>query len=406
MLTALSAGRVLGANDRIRVGLIGAGGRGNQLWPVFVKQPGVEPIAVCDVYEPFVERAITVSEGKAKGYKDFRHLLDRQDIDAVIIAPPDHWHAIMTVMACEAGKDVYVEKPLSLVAAEGRKMADAVRAHKRIAQTGSQQRSSAHYQEAVQLIKEGGLGEVRQIKAGYTRNVYPGFKPLDVDASKLDWDMWLGPAPAVPFDPFRSIYHFRWFWDYSGGQMTNWGAHNLDIARWIIGAKAPTKVSGVGGRYALNDGGETPDVQEVLYDFPGCVVTWTGREINEGNRMFLDIHGSKGTMELTRGGYRIRPEVVGQGKDRKPAMAEVEVASRNDMVEAHIQNFLDCARSRKTPNTDIEEGHQTSIVCHLGNLATRLGRTMQWDAEKEKVIGDPEANKALQPDYRKPWKLG
>ena len=406
MLTALSAGRVLGANDRIRVGLIGAGGRGNQLWPVFVKQPGVEPIAVCDVYEPFVERAITVSEGKAKGYKDFRHLLDRQDIDAVIIAPPDHWHAIMTVMACEAGKDVYVEKPLSLVAAEGRKMADAVRAHKRIAQTGSQQRSSTHYQEAVQLIKEGGLGEVRQIKAGYTRNVYPGFKPLDVDASKLDWDMWLGPAPAVPFDPFRSIYHFRWFWDYSGGQMTNWGAHNLDIARWIIGAKAPTKVSGVGGRYALNDGGETPDVQEVLYDFPGCVVTWTGREINEGNRMFLDIHGSKGTMELTRGGYRIRPEVVGQGKDRKPAMAEVEVASRNDMVEAHIQNFLDCVRSRKTPNTDIEEGHQTSIVCHLGNLATRLGRTIQWDAEKEKAIGDPEANKALQPDYRKPWKLG
>jgi predicted dehydrogenase len=291
------------------------------------------------------------------------------------------------------------------VAAEGRKMADAVRAHKRIAQTGSQQRSSAHYQEAVQLIKEGGLGEVRQIKAGYTRNVYPGFKPLDVDASKLDWDMWLGPAPAVPFDPFRSIYHFRWFWDYSGGQMTNWGAHNLDIARWIIGAKAPTKVSGVGGRYALNDGGETPDVQEVLYDFPGCVVTWTGREINEGHRMFLDIHGSKGTMELTRGGYRIRPEVVGQGKERKPAMAEVEVASRNDMVEAHIQNFLDCVRSRKTPNTSIEEGHYTAVVCHLGNLATRLGRTMQWDAEKEKVIGDPEANKALQPDYRKPWKL-
>lgn len=290
--TVLRAQGVLGANARINVGLIGCGGRGRAVWQRFRKQPDVNPVAVCDVYEPFLNRA--AGESSLAALKDFRRLLDRNDIDAVLVATPDHWHALQTVMACEAGKDVYTEKPLSLTVREGRLMADAARKHGRIVQTGSQQRSGAHYRRAITLLQDGAIGPVHRIAAGFTRNVIPGFVARELQkglTSELDWNMWLGPAPLVPFDPYRCIYHFRWFWNHSGGQMTNFGAHDLDIARWALGAKGPASVAGFGGRYEIKDGGETPDVQEVLYNFPdarlgggkGCVVSWTGREIGTSN---------------------------------------------------------------------------------------------------------------------------
>jgi predicted dehydrogenase len=192
-----------------------------------------------------------LTEGRAKGFKDFRQLLEEKDIDAVIVATPDHWHALITIAACDAGKDVYCEKPLSLAVVEGRKMVEAARKYGRIVQTGSQQRSGSHYAQAVKLIQDGGIGEVHRIHAGMQRNISPGLKATEMASgltAAMDWDMWLGPAPMRPFDSFRCIYNFRWFWDYSGGQMTNWGAHPLDIARWITGAEAPTEVSGFGGR--------------------------------------------------------------------------------------------------------------------------------------------------------------
>jgi predicted dehydrogenase len=410
----LRAKGVLGANDRINVGLIGCGGRGSAVWQRFLKQPDVNPVAVADVYEPFLHRA--KATGSVSAFKDFRHLLDRKDVDAVIVATPDHWHAIQTVRACEAGKDVYTEKPLSLTVHEGRVMADAARAHHRIVQTGSQQRSGAHYAQAVKLLQEGAIGAVHKISAGFTRNIIPGFVARELHnglTADLDWDMWLGPAPKVPFDPYRCIYHFRWFWSYSGGQMTNWGAHDLDISRWALRADAPSNVAAFGGRYALKDGGETPDVQEVIYNFPdamlgggkGCVVTWTAREIGSSRSEPLVFHGTKGTLALSRRGFIITPEVwKGDPQNNTPAMAPVEQPGL-EMDSAHVRNFLDCVKTRTRPVADVEEGHRTATMCHLGNIAMRLGRSLRWDSVKEQCMGDAEANRQLHYDYRKPWKL-
>jgi predicted dehydrogenase len=408
--TALSASRVWGANDRVRMGLIGSGGRGREDWGNFLKQPEVEPMAVCDVYDPHREQGIALTGGRAKPFKDFRRLLEEKDIDAVIVAAPDHWHALMTVAACDAGKDVYCEKPLSLMVQEGRKMVDAAHRNKRVVQAGSQQRSGAHYIQAVELIQNGRIGEVHRIEAGMQRNIFPGLKPTALAGgltSALDWNMWLGPASEVPFDPFRCIYNFRWFWDYSGGQMTNWGAHHLDIARWIVNEVAPSTVSGAGGRFALTDGGETPDVQQVTYRFNKTVVTWTTSEIGEGDPLTLNIYGTKGMMTLLRSGFKIKPETMAKpdSKERLPLMDAMEVKGA-DLNVPHIRNFLDCVKSRQRPNADVEEGHRTAVMCHLGNISTRLGRTLAWDAAEERITEDVEANQWLMKPYRAPWKLG
>lgn len=409
--SALSSLRVVGANDRVNMGLIGCGDRGQQVWGAFLKQQDFNPVAVCDVYQPFLEKAATDSGGKVSKFEDFRRLLEMKDVDAVYVATPDHWHALPTVLACDAGKDVYVEKPLSLTIDEGRKMLDAARKNKRVVQTGSQQRSGPHYQRAVELLRAGKIGPIHKITVGYTRNAMPGFKPRELGPEKpptLNWDMWLGPAPLVPYDPFRCIYHFRWFWDYSGGQMTNWGAHNLDIARWVLGAKGPDAVAAFGGRYEIKDGGETPDIQEVLYSFPGCVVTWEGREVNRTRDEYLAFHGTLGTLNMMRDGFKVIPEVW-KGKSSRnetPAMEPMEMSGDSrGMDTLHVRNFLDCVKSRKRPNADVEDGHLTATMCHLGNIATRLGRSLKWDCDKEVFVGDSEANKMLARPYRKPWKI-
>jgi predicted dehydrogenase len=408
-MSALSATRVMGANDRIRMGLIGSGGRGREDWTTFLKQPDVEPVAVADVYAPFLEKGIAMTEGRAKGFKDYRQLLEQKEIDAVIVATPDHWHALMTIAACEAGKDVYCEKPLSLAIVEGRKMVEAARKHNRVVQTGSQQRSGSHYAQAVKLIQDGGIGAVHRIQAGMQRNIYPGLQPTEMASGlspALDWNMWLGPAPQRPFDPFRCIYNFRWFWDYSGGQMTNWGAHHLDIARWIVGAEAPSEVSGFGGRFALTDGGETPDIQQVNYQFGKVVVNWTVSEIAQGQGFTLDIYGTKGMLTLLRNGFKVLPEMIAPpgSKEKKPAMEALQVKG-GDLNGAHARDFLDCVKSRRRPNADVQEGHRSAVMCHLGNISTRLGRSLKWDASKEQVVADAEANQMLSRPYRAPWRL-
>jgi predicted dehydrogenase len=413
---AMSPRGVLGASERIGVALIGGGNKGSALWERFLAQPDVKPVAVCDVYEPYRARAAAAAGGGVAAETDFRRVLDRQDVEAVIVAVPDHWHALQTVMACQARKDVYVEKPLSLTVREGRLMVQAARAHGRVVQTGSQQRSGSHYARAVKIVQEGTIGEVHKITAGFTRNAMPGFVARELKGgppANLDWEMWLGPAPSVPFDPFRCLYNFRWFWSYSGGQMTNWGAHDLDIARWALGVKGPASVAGFGGRFALRDGGETPDVQEVLYDFPearlgggkGCVVSWTVREIGAGHGEPLVFHGTKGSLAINRRGFKVSPETwKGEPPQDKPAMEPMEEPG-TEMDVAHVRNFLDCVKSRKPPVAEVEEGHLTAAMCHLGNIATRLGRSLRWDTEKEEFVGDAEANGRLHYEYRKPWRL-
>ena len=415
---ALSASRVPGANDRIGVGIIGCGGQGSGNWRNFLAQPDVTPVAVCDVFQPNRERAAAASKEKVAQYKDFRQLLDNKDVDAVIVSTPDHWHALLTIMACKAGKDVYVEKGLSSTIREGRVAVDTARKYKRIVQVGAQERSGEHYAKAVKLIQDGALGAVRRVSANWTRNMMPGFKSRQLKAGltdALDWDMWLGPAPHVAFDPLRFSYNWRWFWDYSGGQMTNWGSHSLDIVRWALNVKTPTAVAAFGGRYELKDGGETPDVQDVIYSFPGCTVTWAGCEVSgfeairypDGDRRLkplLEFHGTKGSMVLTRRGFEVTPQIwTGDEQDGKPAMEPMKVAAAGGN---HVRNFLDCMKSRKLPICDVEEGHFTMVMCHLGNMSMKVGRTLYWDAKKEEVIGDKEANQLLTKQYRKPWTLG
>ncbi len=287
-------------------------------------------------------------------------------------------------------------------------MVEAAEKHKRVVQVGSQQRSGPHYREAVEFIQGGGIGAVHHVEAGLERNSMPGFteevKTPERLPANFNYEMWLGPAPKREYHPMRSIYHFRWFWDYSGGQMTNWGAHNIDIGRWGMGVESPLRVAAFGGRYAVADGGETPDVQEVLYKTPKGALTWAVRELNGTRGSYLEFHGTRATLELSRNGYSIR----GEKWKKKPVMEDREVKPpyrSSKLTYFHVRNFLDCVKSREKPNADLETGHRTAVFCHLGNMATRLERTLEWDARAEQVVGDAEASGMLGKPYRAPWKL-
>ena len=406
-ITAASYNRILGANDKVRVGLVGSGGQGRNDFKQFVESPDVQAAAVCDVHAGNRDLGLTMANGSAKSFTDYRKMLEMKDIDAVIVAVPDHWHALITIAACQTGKDVYCEKPLSLFIREGRVMINAARKHNRIVQVGSQQRSGPHYAQAVAMIQNGEIGKVNHISAAFVRNAMDGWGHAQDEPapSGLDWDMWLGPAPMRPYNRMRALYNFRWFWDYSGGQMTNWGAHDLDISRWALNTRAPIAVAAFGGRFALGGAGETPDVQEVIYQFPNCLVNWTVCEMNSARKSGIAFHGTKGTLTITRRGFDINGETwKGLNAPKDPQMADAKYPG-TEQHAAHVRNFLDCVKSRKRPNADIEEGHLTAVMCHLGNIATRLNRSLRWDAEKELVINDAEANKMVNRSYRAPWKL-
>ena len=273
---------VQGANDRITVGLIGCGGMGRSNLQNFMRMPDVQVVAVCDVYEFNRNRALKMTEGQkgagpVAAVDDFRRVLDRKDIDAVIVATPDHWHAIPTILACEAGKDVYVEKPLSHNVVEGRKMVEAVEKHKRVLQMGTQQRSGAHFQEAVKLVRDGrsarspawrrGTTATSRRTAAATTRTRPRRRASTGTSTS-------GPAPKVPFNTNRFIWNFRWFWDYAGGMMTDWGVHLIDIAHWAMDVTAPLSVTAAGGKYVIQDNRDTPDTIQAVYEYPGFVLTY------------------------------------------------------------------------------------------------------------------------------------
>ncbi|MCC6861001.1 MAG: Gfo/Idh/MocA family oxidoreductase [Bryobacterales bacterium] len=426
--TAASYQRVLGANDRVQLGFVGYGLIGARHVADFKKQPDADLAAVCDVYQPRVEQGVAACGGRAKSFRDFRKLLDDKDIQAVVVATPDHWHALLTIMACAAGKDVYVEKPLTVFVKEGRWMTTAARRYKRVVQTGTQQRSGKHFQEAVRLIRDGYLGKVHSSRIGSFRNITPGFGVTAPERppSDLDYDLWLGPAPLRPYTRHRALYHFRWFWDYSGGQMTNLGTHNLDIVHWAMQVKGPRGVSCAGGRYALSeDDGETPDTQDAILEYPGFTVVISIREACGGRVAGgggFQFYGTKASMTVSRGGFEIIPEMKVPPENLIPAWsapsghpARSKAApepwtqplkmqgSSDEQMDLHKRNWLDCIKSRRQPVADVEEGHQVATACHLANIAMRVGRRIQWDPDKEEIINDREASAMLVRPYRKPW---
>lgn len=426
-ITAASYSRLRGANDRVGVGFIGYGLIGSQHVKDFRNQKDADLVALSEVYQPRLEQGVAACGARTKGYPDFRKMIESRDVDAVVVSTPDHWHAMATILCCAAGKDVYVEKPLTVFVREGRWMVNAARRFQRVVQTGTQQRSGKHYQKARDLIRAGYIGKVMEARSGSYRNIMPGFgSPADTAPPPgFNYDMWLGPAPARPYNPNRGIYHFRWFWDYSGGQMTNLGAHEIDIVQWVMQAKGPQAVSSAGGRFALPDNGETPDTQDAIFQYPGFTMHYGFREASAGRRAYsgLEFAGTKGTLAISRGGFEVTPDnkidpnnaipqfngTPSGGPQRSSAKAEPwceamkEPGSSAEQLDLHVRNFLDCVKSRQRPIADIEDGHHTAIACHLANISLRLGRTVKWDAEKEEIPGDREANAMLVRPYRKPW---
>ncbi|HEY2157475.1 MAG TPA: Gfo/Idh/MocA family oxidoreductase [Isosphaeraceae bacterium] len=430
-LSAASYRRVLGANDRIALGFIGFGLIGKRHVLDFKEQRDADLAAVAEVHRGRLDEAAATMGGSPARYGDFRRLLDDKHIDAVVVSTPDHWHALMTMMACAAGRDVYVEKPTSLFVREGRWMVEVARRNNRVVQVGTQQRSGPHYQKARELIRDGRIGRVVSVRMWSYRNIMPGFgAPPDGEPPPgLDYDLWLWPAPKRPYNPNRSLYHFRWFWDYSGGQMTNLGQHSLDIVHWCLGAVAPSAVSSAGGRLALKDNGETPDTQDAVFEYDGWTASWSHREASRGTPPphGLEFCGTRGSLTISRQGFVVTPDPeaggdasvrrfggthpVGgpaqSGEVKKGAMRtepiEDHTGNEYDQFRRHARDFLDAIRSRRDPISDLEGGHRVATACHLANLSLRLGRKLRWDADRETIPGDPEAAAMLERPYRAPW---
>lgn len=435
--TGLGTSATLGANNRIRVASIGVGGMGRSNLRDFLKMPEVDVVAVCDTWEQNRNRAVEMTGGKAEAYKDFREVLDRKDIDAVIIATPDHWHVPIAIAACDAGKDMYLEKPLSHTVEEGRKLAQAVTLNKRVLQMGTQQRSGKHYQEAVGLIRAGKLGKITRVHTWNFGNESPagiGNHSIEEPPAGLDWDMYLGPAPYVPFSPNRFIYYFRWFWDYSGGKMTDWGTHHFDIIHWAMDVQGPKSAFAVGHKYGLEDNRETPDTMEVVFEYPGFIATFSHRDCNAyypSNRHHygIEFFGTDGTMYLNRSGFWVTPEVTSPDESLEPyylrqvrenqnprqpwedryqpttTRSDFRTGARSDQHIQHVRNFIDCLKSRAKPISDVETGHRSTTAPLLANIALKVGRKIHWDSENEKILDDKNASLLLTKQYRGQWKI-
>jgi len=418
LTTQIFTGAVAGANDRVSAAFIGMGRMGMGNLGVAMKQPNLEVVAVCDVYQPHLEKAVAATgrgpngepgaRKPARGVTDFREILHDKSIDVVCIATPDHWHAYMTVEACKNGKDVYVEKPICVVVEEGRKMVQAARKYNRVVQAGTMQRSGTHFQKACDIVRSGQLGKVTFVRTwNYSNEEGIGNPPDGAPVPGLDWEMWLGPAPEHAFNANRfgvdpkKFSHFRWFWDYAGGMMTDWGIHLLDIVQMAFDEATPTAITALGEKFFIQDNRDTPDTLQVTYEYPGFICTYENR-LGNANSMFKQgygilFHGSKGTLFVDRSRYEVFPE---KGSDLQP----VEVKSSNNSNMAHWANFLDCVKTRQKPISDIEIGHRSTTTALLGNVALRSKMRIDWDAKTE-TTAQPAARKYLHRDYRKPWKL-
>jgi predicted dehydrogenase len=431
LTTSLFTGNLKGANDKIRIGFIGLGQMGRSNLHFAMQQPEVEVAALCDVYQPCLDIAAKQAGPGPKPLRDFHQILDDRSIDAVCIATPDHWHPYLTVEACKAGKDVYVEKPISVTVDEGQKMVEAARKHKRVVQTGTMQRSAEHFQKAVEIVKSGQLGKITMAHTwnyGHMDQEGIGNPQDSAPPPGLDWDMWLGPAAKREFNLNRFGYdierpekprwfsHFRWFWDYAGGMMTDWGVHLLDIVQWAMNEEQPNVITALGGKWYLKDNRETPDTLKVIYEYPsGFIATYENRNNNGqsliGKGYGILLYGSNGTMFIDRSEYFVLPEMKAErlSEAKKPevktplmqgtSMPRVSGGNFN-----HWKNFVSCIRSREKPVSDIEVCHKSTATCLLGNVALRTGQRLEFDAAKQ-TITDSKLQKWLTREYRKPWKL-
>lgn len=403
------------ANETVRLGVIGCGKRGRYLIERFKEVPDAPIVSVCDVHQTNLARAREAAGGeKVKATGDFRKLLEDQEIDAVIVATPVHWHALQTIMTCAAGKDLYLEKPLGTSIGEGRAAVEAAKRFDRIVQIGTQQKSWDIYEKAVEAIRSGRLGDISHVEVFDNENNFPGYgSPPDSNPpSELDWEMWLGPAPLHAFNPNR-LDHYYWYLDYGGGWVLDWAVHHYDIVQWAMDVKAPISAMAAGGKLSLEDDDrEWPDTLSGVVEYgPGPVakrgflMQYTTRSGGKGpgRSHGKAFYGTDGSMLLDRSGFTITGELR---NGKKVVMDEtVTGISEDAAVVQHARNFIECVKSRKQPFADIQGGHDSTNPGHLLNISWRLGRKIHWDAKAEEVIDDPQANALVTRAYRAPWSL-
>ncbi|MEY8021087.1 Gfo/Idh/MocA family protein [Muriicola sp. SD30] len=415
-LTQLSANTNSTADVNVRVGLIGVRGMGWANLSSFLKIPGTECVALCDVDSSLLESRAQELESnfgkRPKTFKDHREFLKAKGLDAVIIGTPDHWHCIQMTDACAAGKDVYVEKPIANSITEANLMVDATRKYNRVVQVGQWQRSDPHWIEALSYLKTGVLGRIRQVRAWATVNYGKGFDvvPDSPTPPGVDYDRWLGPAPSRPFNQNRFHGSFRYFWDYAGGLMTDWGVHMLDMVLAGMDVSSPKSVMAIGGKMAFPDNAaETPDTLTTVYDFENFSLIWdqymamgTSPYLEESGEPGVAFIGENGILAMNRVSWKVLP-FQEDGKYLIEALPPRK--SSVNPLDEHTKNFYDCIRSRKDPNCTIEMGRDAALVAHLGNIAYRSGKRLEWDPAKGIISNHSKVNSYLTPSYRQPWKL-
>lgn len=435
-LTATARTRAAdGANDKLAVGLIGCGGQGryDTRSILEVGEGKVVLAAVSDVDPQRMQDTVGETHGtygyKPEMHQDFRRVLDRKDIDIIVVGTPDHWHAACAILACQAGKDVYVEKPCSHNIREGRAMVTAARKNKRIVQVGQQQRSDPHFREAMAYLHKGTpLGRITRTATFNYDNETPRGMGMGKDTPPpgIDYDRWLGPAPKREFNSNRWHFAWRWFFDYAGGMIGDWNVHIQDIVHWGMKVDAPKSVVTSGGKWVLPDNRETPDILDVLYDYDGFTQHYQMTKIYQRGKYSenygTEFFGTDGSLFINRGYWEVTPEMTSKrvddpdkpGEQKTVRVPRIEPVRKGggDSVPPHAKNFLDAVRSRKVEDLhcDIEVGHRIATACHLGNIALRVGRRIWWDGGKEIITlqdgtPDSEANVWLTREYRKGYEL-
>ncbi|KAF5048618.1 Myo-inositol 2-dehydrogenase [anaerobic digester metagenome] len=433
--------KIMGANDRVRTGFIGVGNRGTQLLHLFMEQPDCEVAALCDVYKPYITRDYSQVDPRytkdmgsripqmgenfsrnVKQYTDYRKLLEDKNIDAVCIATPDHWHALQTIDAIQAGKDVYVEKPLSKTISEGRRMVEIGKKSQQVVTVGLNRRGAPTFQKLAKEIPGGKIGKVTFAQACHVSNMYPngiGKKQAETPPADFDWNMWLGPRAYRPYQYNIAPYMFRWWEDFAN-QISNNGIHYLDLIRWLLDEEAPVAVSAHGGKFVIDDDRTIPDTMHVTYEFgSGALVTVSILETSSGSFIpsgFLELRGTKGTLYTGENDYKIVPTKAGQFQTWKELMEAEEFSLDKDdtlLIDGSyknstfslIRNFLDCVKSRKEPWATLEIGHRSTTLAHLATIAMQTKKRLEWDGLKERFINCNEANNYLSYEYREPWKI-
>lgn len=408
------------ANGRVRLGLIGCGGRARQMIPMFLSHPDAEVVAVSDVIEPRMREAsgLVTSAGAGTAPEqmvDYRRMLDRADLDAVVISTTQHWHGLPHMEACQAGKHVFVEKPLSHTVREGRAMVEATRRAGVMTMMGTQQRAGPHYQRAVELIRGGRLGKVALVESwNYHQTGGRVGRPADEDVPRgYDWDRWLGPAPWVPFN--RARLDSSWWFAYGGGMLTNWAVHHFDVILWAMGARAPESVHCAGGKMVVNDLADTPDTIEATWTFPSWLMQYRYRGFNTFHSVQdrphhhgICFYGNEATLVLDRHGYQIwENDRPGQVSER---MNAVPYFDRNNPMRSEQDGpwqrwFVEVVQGKRAVPLELEESHQATVWCQLANIAYLVERRIGWDGVKEEIPEDPEAGALLERERRSGYEL-